>query len=156
MAKLEKASDEIIEFITGIIEEHDLDAFATFRFFELPKQKELIKVSKASATTEYFAKASDMCTVFINPNIWNLLEETHRRLLVENALNGITYDDEKMKMNIEQPDLMISSECYAKYGKDLVDAAEIAANALRQLKEKEKAEKEAKKQKKEKKWTPEM
>ena len=50
MSRLEKASDEIIEFITNIIEEHELDAFAQFRFFELPKQKEVIKVSKASAT----------------------------------------------------------------------------------------------------------
>lgn len=157
MAKLEKASDEIIEFITGIIQEHDLDAFAQFRFFELPKQKELIKVSKASATTEYFAKTSDMVTVFVNPKIWEMLDDKQRRLLTENTLNGVYFDEKEDgsgKLVVEQPNLAISAECYAKYGKDLVDAAEIAIHALRQIKEKEKQEKEAKKTAKEKKFNP--
>ena len=154
MAKLEKAGDEIIEFITNIIEEHELDAFAQFRFFELPKQKEAIKVSKASATAEYFAKASDMVTVFINPKIWERLEDTHRKLLTENALNGVYFDEKEDgtgKLVVEQPNLAISSECYAKFGKDLVDAAEIASHALRQVKEEEKKAKEEKKAAKEKK-----
>lgn len=157
MAKLEKSSDEVIDFITEIIQEHDLDAFAQFRFFHLPKQKELIKVSKASATTEYFAKTSDMVTVFVNERIWDMIDERQRKLLTENALNGVYYDEKEDgsgKLVVEQPNLAISAECYAKYGKDLVDAAEIAVHALRQLKEKDKQEKEAKKAAKEKKFNP--
>lgn len=151
MAKLEKAGEDIIEFISNIISEYGLDSFATFRFFELPKQKETIVVKKASATTEYFAKASDMCTVFVNPKIWDLLEDKQKKLLTENALNGIYYDDEKGKLIVEQPNMAISSECFDKYGPELVNAVEIAIHALRQVKEEEKREKEAQKQAKQKK-----
>ena len=145
MAKLEKASDDIIQFIESIIRSHGLDTFATFRFFELPKQKELIKVTKANATSEYFAKASDMCTVFVNPRVWDRLEDKQRTLLTENALNGIHYDDEKSKLIIEQPNLMISSDCYAKFGSQLVDAAEIVVHTVQQIKEEDKKAKEDKK-----------
>ncbi len=155
MSKLEQASDEVINFINEIIMDLELDAFAHFRFFNLEKQKELIKVSKASKTTEYFAKTSDLITIFVNEKIWDKLEDKHRDLLVRNALNGISYDDEKGKMNVEQPNLLISSECYAKFGSDLVDAAEIVSHAFRQMKEEEKKKKEEAKAAKEKKqWTP--
>jgi hypothetical protein len=151
MAKIEKASEEICEFITNIIESHNLDNFAQFRFFELPKQKEAVKVAKASATAEYFAKADDMVTVFVNPKIWERLDDKQRELLTENALNGVYFDEKEDgtgKLAVEQPNLAISAECYAKFGKDLVDAAEIASHALRQLKEEEKAKKLAAKEKK--------
>ena len=153
MAKLEKASDDIIEFITGIIESHALDSFATFRFFELPKQKELIKVTKANATSEYFAKTTDMCTIFVNPRIWDKLEDRQKTLLTENALNGVYYDekdDGSGKLVVDQPNLMISSDCYAKFGSDLVDAAEVAMHAFVQVKEEDKKAREAKKAEKKK------
>ncbi len=148
MAKLEKASEDIIEFITKIIIEHGLDAFATFRFFELPKQKEFIKVNKANATSEFFAKTSDLCTVFVNPRIWDRLDEQLRHMLVENALSGIHYEEKENgtgRLVVEQPNLLISSGCYAVFGKQLVDAAEIAYHAFEQIKEEDKKEKEAKK-----------
>lgn len=148
MSKLEKADNEICEFITKIIEENDLDAFAKFKFFELPKQKEAIKVSKASATTEYFAKVTDMVTVFVNPKIWDRLEEKQRRLLTENALQGVYYEEKEDgsgKLVVEQPNMMISSDCYAKFGSELVDACEIATHALKQIKEQEKQAREEKK-----------
>lgn len=157
MAKIEKAREEVIDFIKEIIESHDLDAFATFRYFECEKQKEFIKVAKANATTEYFAQASDMCTIFVNPKIWDRLEDNHRKLLVENALNGVYFDEKEDgsgRMVVEQPNMLISSECYQKFGAELVDAAVIATYALKQIKEEEKRAKEEKKNAKSSGWYP--
>lgn len=142
MAKLEKASDDIIEFIENIVMDHGIDHFAEFRFFELPKQKEAIRVARANATSEYFAKTSDMCTVFVNPKIWDRLDDEQKTLLVENALCGIYYDNDKGRLVVGQPNLMIASDCYTKFGAKLVDAAEIAMHALEQIKEEERKEKE--------------
>lgn len=155
MSKLEQASEDVIKFIEDIIVEGDYDAFASFRFFNCEKQKELVKVSKASATTEYFAKTTDLCTIFVNEKIWDRLDDRQRGLLVRNGLNGLYYDDEKGKLILEQPNLQISSECYLKFGAELVDAAAAVTMALKQIKDEEKKAKEEKQAKK-KKWTPEQ
>lgn len=155
---LELASEDITEVFTEIIQSHDLDAFAQFRIFET-KQKEFLKIARANKAVEFFSKTQDCVLAYVDRRIWDRLEDKQRRLLIENALAGLSYDDEKGKMNLEQPDLAISSGCYALFGKDLVDAAEIASHALRQIKEEEKAAKEAKKAEKAgkgKKWTPDQ
>jgi len=155
MAKLEQASEDVIKFIEDIIVEGDYDGFASFRFFNCERQKELVKVTKASATTEYFAKTTDLCTIFVNEKIWDKLEDRQRELLVKNALNGLYYDDEKGKLVLEQPNLSISSECYMKFGSELVDAATMVTMVLKQIKDDEKKLKEEKQAKK-KRWTPDQ
>lgn len=159
MGKLTKASDDVIEFVNNIVMEYDLDAFASFKVLNISGRKNpLVKVSKASATSEYFIKASNCVIVYVNEEIWDMCDDKTRDLLVRNALNGIHYDDEKDKMSVEQPEMLISLGCYRKYGKDLVDAMEVTMIAREQLAEKEKEEKEAKraaKAAKKDKWLPE-
>jgi hypothetical protein len=69
-------------------------------------------------------------------------------MLIANALYGVDYDDEKDKLNVNQPELGISMQGYQQYGSDLVDAAEAVQLALQQLKERKEDEKAAKKKKK--------
>lgn len=155
MAKITEASQGVQEFIQNVVMEMELDAFASFRYLSITNQKQLVKVAKASPTHEYFIRTSDVVLVYVNEKVWDMLDDKSRALLTRNALNGISWNDEKGKMNVEQPELLISQGCYEAYGVDLVNAAEAVAFALRQIKEQEK-EAKASKQSKNKKWTPDQ
>ena len=153
MGKITEASKGVQDFINKVVMDMELDAFASFRTLSITKQKQLVKVAKATPTHEYFINKSDVVLVYVNEKVWDMLDDRNRELLTRNALNGISWNDDKGKLIVEQPELFISQGCYEAYGIDLVNAAEAVALALRQIKEQEK-EAKANKQSKKKEWTP--
>lgn len=148
MAKITKASDDVTNTIQEVVDKMGLTLYARFFALNISGQKQLVKVTKASPTTEYFSNTSDSIIVYVNEEIYDMLEPKQRNMLIANALYGVDYDDEKDKLNVNQPELGISMQGYQQYGSDLVDAAESVQLALQQLKERKEEEKAAKKQKK--------
>jgi hypothetical protein len=148
MSKITKASDDVTNAIQEVVDKMGLTLYARFFALNISGQKQLVKVTKASPTTEYFSNTSDSIIVYINEEIYDMLEPKQRNMLIANALYGVDYDDEKDKLNVNQPELGISMQGYQKYGSDLVDAAEAVQLALQQLKERKENEKAAKKKKK--------
>ena len=130
MAKLYETSEEIRDFIENIIgTETTLERYISWRILSNDKQKELIKVAKSSAVTEYFAKMRDSIIIYVN-------EEVFDRMKPDNV-NAVDYRK-----------LVIEDVLSTKYGEDLVHAAETAAFAFDQIKEEEKRKKEEEKEKK--------
>lgn len=148
MSKITKASDDVTNAIQEVVDKMGLTLYARFFALNISGQKQLVKVTKASPTTEYFSNTSDSIIVYINEEIYDMLEPKQRNMLIANALYGVDYDDEKDKLNVNQPELGISMQGYQQYGSDLVDAAEAVQLALQQLKERKEDEKAAKKKKK--------
>ena len=148
MSKITKASDDVTNAIQEVVDKMGLTLYARFFALNISGQKQLVKVTKASPTTEYFSNTSDSIIVYINEEIYDMLEPKQRNMLIANALYGVDYDDEKDKLNVNQPELGISMQGYQQYGSDLVDAAESVQLALQQLKERKEEEKAAKKKKK--------
>jgi hypothetical protein len=159
MSKLYETSDSIKEFIENIIgNETTLERYITWRILSNDKQKELIKVSKSSAVTEYFAKMRDSVIICVNEEVFDRLapnsvnDVDYRKLVIEDVLSTIEVIENDntgtMKIQIAKPQICISSGCYQKYGEDLVHAAETASMAFDQIKEEEKRKKEEEKEKK--------
>lgn len=70
-------------------------------------------------------------------------------MLVEDAVNLISYDDEKDKIKIESPTINMSIGGWRKYGAELANTYELCALTVQQLEEEEKeAKKLAKEAKK--------
>lgn len=145
MPKITKASDDVTNAIQEVVDKMGLTLYARFFALNISGQKQLVKVTKASPTTEYFSNTSDSIIVYINEEIYDMLEPKQRSMLIANALYGVDYDDEKDKLNVNQPELGISMQGYQQFGSDLVDAAEAVQLALQQLKERKEEEKAAKK-----------
>ena len=159
MAKLYETSDEIRDFIENIITtETTLDRYIAWRILSNDKQKELIKVAKSSAVTEYFAKMRDSIIIYVNEEIFdkmkpdNVNDVDYRKLVIEDVLSTVEIQENEnsgtMKIQIAKPQICITSGCYQKYGENLVHAAEIAAFAFDQIKEEEKRKKEEEREKK--------
>ena len=159
MAKLYETSEEIRDFIEDIItKETTLDRYIAWRILSNDKQKELIKVAKSSAVTEYFAKMCDSIIIYVNEEVFgrmapnNVNDVDLRKLVIEDALATVEILENEntgnMKIQIAKPQICITSGGYQKYGENLVRAAEIAAHAYNQIKEEEKQRKEEEKEKK--------
>lgn len=148
MSKITKASDDVTNAIQSVVDKMGLTLYARFFALNITGQKQLVKVTKASPTTEYFSNTVDSIIVYVNEEIYDMLEPKQRNMLIANALYGVNYDLEKDKLNVNQPELGISMQGYQQYGSDLVDAAEAVQLAIQQLKERKEEEKAAKKKKK--------
>ena len=159
MAKLYETSESIKNFIEDIIaKETALDRYITWRILSNDKQKELIKVAKSSAVTEYFAKMRDSIIIYVNEEVFdrmkpnNVNDVDYRKLVIEDVLSTVEILENEntgtMKIQIAKPQICITSGCYRKYGENLVHAAETAAFAFDQIKEEEKRKKEEEKEKK--------
>jgi hypothetical protein len=159
MSKLTKTSDYIENFIEDVIaNETMLERLITWRILSNNKQKELIKITKSSAVTEYFAKMTDSVIIYVNEELFDRMSPQHedaidyRKIIIEDALATIQCIENdntgEMKINITKPEIQITKGCYEKYGQKLINAAECVVLALEQIKDEEKAKKEAKKNKK--------
>lgn len=141
MAKIEKASEDVISFVEKIVNEIGLNAYVSFRVLNQSNQKCLVKVSKASATVEYFTKTEPCVIVYVNENLWDMVDDRIREILVYDALDGVYYDTEKDKLAVNAPQINISLGAHQKYGEELTNAAESIVLALQQIEEEKKAKK---------------
>lgn len=159
MGKLTETSEDIRNFIENIITENtDLERLITWRILSDDKQKELIKIAKSSAVTEYFAKMRDSIIIYVNEEIFdrmqpdNINDTDYRKLVIEDALVNVQIIENEntgnMSIKIGKPNICITGDGYAKYGETLAHAAETAAMAFTQIQEEKKRAKEEEKEKK--------
>lgn len=152
MAKLGKVSEETQEMVDKIVGELGYDNYMNIEPISITKQKQLIKVARANATTEYRAKCPDTVFLYIYEAPFERLDERQRELLIRDALNCVNYDSEKDKIIIGCPQVTISVDGRAKWGDELINASECGVHMMIQIEEEEKerkaAERELKKSKK--------
>lgn len=152
MSKLHETSEDITKFIEKIIDRKTtLSGVITWRILSDETQKELIKITKSSAVTEYFAKMSDSIIIYVNEVLFDKLKPTnvdgidYRQLLIEDALATVQLQENEktglIKIIIAKPQICITSNGYSKFGENLVHAAETVVMAYEQLVEEEKQRK---------------
>ena len=144
MAKFGKVSEETQKLVDDIVTDLGLVNYMQFEVIST-KMKQLIKVSRASKTAEYMANKVDTVCVFIYEEAFDMLTDRAKELLVKDALNVVSYDSEKDKINIGAPQITVTLGGRAKWGEELCDCAEAAVLAIQQIADREKEEKEAKK-----------
>lgn len=146
MSKLGKLSDETNDMVMELASEMGLENFIIVEPMAVQKSKQLIKISKANPTTEFLTKKLDTVCLYIYEEAFLRLEEAQRKLLLRDAMCTIAYDAEKDKIIIGAPSITVTIGGRAKYGDDLINAAETAVWAIQQIADEEKAKKEAEKE----------
>ena len=147
MAKLFETNEELVDLIHRKFEETGLGAMGVkLKVLSITKQKEIIKISKTSATTAFLTHKDIQITVFEEP--FERLSIDMKERIIETALSNVWYDSEKDKLNVETNPFVQLYSMRKKYPM-ILDDFETAHLTIQQLEEEEKerkaAEKEAKK-----------
>lgn len=153
MGKYFTTSEDIAEIVNRKFQETGLSGYGVnLKTLSVKKAKEVVKVSKASAATEFIAKKDDMIQLFIYEEVFDRLPDEVKDMLVEMALSNVSYDIDKDKLNVDTNPFNQIFSMRKKYGNVILDNLELASMLILQVEEEEKerkqAERDAKKAKK--------
>lgn len=147
MAKIEIASEEIVQLVNDIAREKDLLKLGIrFKVFSINKSKEVIKIKKASIDLETTLKKEtnviseevEMFVITVFEKAFERATEELRRFWIEQALDMIVYDMDKDKISLSAPIISIPLSTYHKYGDIACKKMEMALITLQQIEEEEK------------------
>ena len=93
MAKIFQTSDDIVDLADEIFSMTGLPQLGiNLKVMSLTKSKDVLKVSKANATTEFLTKNSDMVTLYVYEEAFDRLNDEQKRKLMEGVLSNVSYD----------------------------------------------------------------
>lgn len=145
MAKYCTADDDVQNLVHEVAAELNLENFMDFEALYVPKAKEVVTVSKASAIAEYLSKRDDLILVFVFADIFEQYEEKDKYMAIRSALEQISVNYETGKITIGCPMVTVPLGLYQTLGKPVIDNAVLGQVSIAQWEEKKKQEKEEKK-----------
>jgi len=146
MAKIEKASDELVQQFDEIRNNTAIPHWIEFELFNNSKQKELYKINKTNDVTEVLTDGVNFTIVF-NEEIFDGLPEDMQNMAIVEALAGVNVS-ESDAVSLEKPDFVTFSGMMTKYGDDAVIRYKESIKSLfDEKKQKEDEEKANKKRK---------
>ena len=148
MAKFFETSEDILELAQNKFEDTNLPQMGVnLRVVSTTKAREVLKVGKESAKTEWLTKENDLCTLIIYEEAFDRLNDEAKERLMEGVLSNVGYDSEKGKIvldNSRYGEILRMRQKYKNYV-DLVEAAELCIEQIAdEERERKEAEKEAK------------
>jgi hypothetical protein len=139
MGKIIETDEEIVKMVESEFEKTGLDQYGlNLKVMSLKKAKDVIKVSRASAATEFLAKKEDIIQVFIYEEAFNMLDEKTQKFMIEFAMSGVSYDSEKDKILIESNPFQYLFNMRKLYGGEADNMLESSYLAISQLNDKDK------------------
>lgn len=150
MAKFFEISDENKEIFENIWSESGMFNYVDLKLLGVPKAKEVIKVQKTNPQAEYLGKCPDSIIVTVFEQAFERLDDRAKKLLAEDALSLVSYDDEKDKIIVGAPQIVVTVGGRQKYGEELINVAESAVLTIQQIAEEEAEKKAAERQNKKK------
>lgn len=153
MAKLFKTSDDIYEFITNEWSNTENSKIGVrLKVISTQKAKQILKLSKASATTEYLIREQDVLTLVVYEEAWDRLSEMNKILLLKGIFSVVSYDTEKERLIIDNrpyADLFNMRHTKDANGNEYLDqydnTLETCALLLQQIEDEQKQAKEEEK-----------
>lgn len=148
MAKIFDTSEDIVEMIDNKFDEVGLANYGlNLKVMSVSKSKDILKASKASATTEYLSKKSDMVLFTVYEEAFDRLPDNVKEMLVDMAMSNVSFDFEKDKINIDSSPFNQVFRMRKKYGdEEFLNGLELAYHIIEEIEEEAKAEKEAKRE----------
>lgn len=141
-------SEDILELAHDKFEETNLPQVGVYlKVISVDKAKDVLKIARANATTEYITKKSDMCTLLIYEEAFDRLTDELKSKLMEGALSNVSYDTEKGKLIVDNSKYGEIFRMRRKYS-NYVDMAETASLVVEQIAEEERQRKEEEKERK--------
>lgn len=153
MAKLFKTSDDIYEFITNEWNNtRSSEIGVGLKVISTTKAKQILKLSKASATTEYLIREQDVLTLVVYEEAWDRLSEINKILLLKGIFSVVSYDADKERIVIDNrpyADLFNMRHAKDTNGNEYLDqydnALETCALLLQQIEDEQRQAKEEEK-----------
>ena len=145
MAKFFELTDENQTLVNDVFQDTGMHNYMNLKMVGVSKAKELIKVSKANPLAEYVGKCPDTIVCAIYEDAFDRLDEKTKRLLLIDAFGVVFYDDEKDKISIGAPQIVVTVAGRMKCGEDLINAAETGVLAIQQLEDEKREQKELEK-----------
>lgn len=146
MAKIFKTDDDIVDLAEELFDETSLPQMGiNLKVMSVTKAKDVIKVSKANATTEFLTNSEDIVTLYIYEDAFDRLSEEYQKILMEGALSNISYDSEKGKLNIDNSRYGEALRMRRKYG-NYIDVIETSVLVIDEIQEEERQRKEEEKE----------
>ena len=151
MAKIFETSEDIVDLAYSKFNDTELNHMGiNLRVMSVTKSKDVLKVARANATTEFLTKKSDIVTLFVYEELFDRLTDEQKEKLMEGALSNISYDAEKEKLNVNSDKVVEIINMRRKYLEyvDIVEQVYIIAEQLaEEEKRRKEEEREAKKEK---------
>lgn len=145
MAKFFELTDENQTLVNDVFQDTGMHNYMNLKMVGVSKAKELIKVSKANPLAEYVGKCPDTIVCAIYEDAFDRLDEKTKRLLLIDAFGVVFFDDEKDKISIGAPQIVVTVAGRMKYGEDLINAAETGVLAIQQVEDEKREQKELEK-----------
>lgn len=144
MGKLFATCEDISELILKEFDKTGLEAYGiNLKIMSTKKAKDILKVSKASATTEFIIKRDSVIQVCVYEAAFDRLPDDAKEMLVEIALSTINYDSEKDKLSVESNPYMPLFNAKRKYdAQTVLNVMELGYSVITQIEEEEKMKKE--------------
>lgn len=145
MSKYFATSEDIKELAFKKFAETGLEPIGlNLKVISVPKAKGVLKISMASAATEYLLKEDMVVTLFIYEAAFDRLGDEFKEKLMEGVFSNLSYDSEKDKLNVDNSrygEYVRMRRKYSNYG----DIIETAVMTVEQIDEEEKQRKEEEK-----------
>lgn len=144
MAKIFNTCDEITTLIEKQFNETGLSGYGvSLKIMSVTKSKDIIKLTKASATTEYLTNKDSLVQIFVYEEAFERLPQDAQERLIEMVLSNVAYDTEKDKLMVDMNPYNMLFRLRQKYGDVIMDNLELASVIMTEIEEEEKARKEA-------------
>ena len=143
MKKIYETSSEIAELVQKKFDETSLPQMAIeLKLISTTKSKNVLKVSKSSATVQYLTKKDVLLVIY--EDAFDRLSDEYKEKLLEGALSNIEYDIDKDKITVDGDiarEIFRMRQKYSNY----VDILEASYLVIDQIEEEEREKKESKK-----------
>jgi hypothetical protein len=141
MAKYSQASDSIENLVIEISNELGLINYGVdFQPLCVNKAKEVCKIVKANELAEYASNREDLVFVVCYEDAFDLVDEKTKYMWLRMAMETVSYDTEKMKINIGGPIITVPLGFAEKYGTEAINSAKLGLYTIAQIEEKKKEE----------------
>lgn len=129
MAKYSKdLSEDLKQLVEEAVAKTNLESIGVrVEPIRLNKSKGVFgEVIKGNDLLKLFTNGDDVVAIALFEDVFDRLEISMQKLLIESLVSQISYDLEKDKLVITKPELNIPRGMYQNYGTEIVNAHEIA------------------------------
>ena len=153
--KIFETNEEIVDMVNEAFDNANLSNYGLgLKVLSVTKAKDVLKISKASVTTNFLTNQKVDLTLFVYEEAFERLDEAAKRMLIEMVLSNVSFDIDKEKIVVETNPFAQVFAMRTKYGDAFMNALELSYIVIKQIEEeqaeKKQAEKEAKAAKKNK------
>ncbi len=134
-----ECSFEIQKLVQEISSEMGLEQMIKFKTLNVTNAKKVVEIKMSNIITK--ALTDKEVFVLVYEDAFDLVGDDVKYMWLRVALNAVSYDSEKEKINIESDNVKNLIEMYRKYGKTVIDNVELANLTIVQIQEQEKARK---------------